>query len=609
MARLRATWALLAAAAVALAASVRAADPVWLTPGGLPATASTNPATSVVDLRILHVNDMHARVEPTDSSYNPVDPSKYASSYGGLARLAGFVKAARGEAVAAAADILVLHAGDQYTGTAWDTHYTRNGNFSVAEVLNSVGFDAMTIGNHELDFGPANLAGFASTLEAPLLSCNVNASRDANLAGKVKPYTIKTLPVSGKKVAIIGLTTPDTAVISSPGPTVDILTIEASLAGCATAAKAEGAEMIILLSHIGYDKDQIVAATSAFADVDLIIGGHSHTFLYGTPAPGGQPQLPAFPNPSLTGSAREGAGAAGPYPTNVLNGAKTVPVVTALWGGRYVGRLSTTWDLSGSLQSYSGAPVLLGGASSSNPVADDPAVAARVAALGAPLALLGNTVVGVLTTPLVSRGDQESNAGNLACAALRWAADTGLAAAKAVLSANPGLPVVCLENSGGFRTDIPAGNVTLGQVTAVLPFGNSMVLMRIKPATLISTLNNALSGYNSAAGRFCQIGGMRLAFDSRQDQYDRLVDATLDDAGGASLRSYSGDILLLTSSYVARGGDNFTALAAVPVLLDTNVGDAQVVADYITAKSPVAATKDGRIANCATDTSPLASGV
>ena len=161
MARLRATWALLAAAAVALAASVRAADPVWLTPGGLPATASTNPATSVVDLRILHVNDMHARwagfpsvssasqlskhslpphpgtaaplalprrrcsadapslmcrVEPTDSSYNPVDPSKYASSYGGLARLAGFVKAARGEAVAAAADILVLHAGDQYTG-------------------------------------------------------------------------------------------------------------------------------------------------------------------------------------------------------------------------------------------------------------------------------------------------------------------------------------------------------------------------------------------------------------------------------------------------------------------------------------------------------------
>lgn len=77
-----------------------------------------------------------------------------------------------------------------------------------------------------------------------------------------------------------------------------------------------------------------MAAAAAFADVDLIIGGQSHTFLYGTPAPGGQPQLPAFPNPSLTGSAREGAGAAGPYPTNVLNGAKTVPVVTALWGGR-----------------------------------------------------------------------------------------------------------------------------------------------------------------------------------------------------------------------------------------------------------------------------------
>ena len=72
---------------------------------------------------------------------------------------------------------------------------------------------------HQLNepFHPHTLAGFASTLEAPLLSCNVDASRNAHLAGKVKPYTIKTLPVSGKKVAIIGLTPPDTAATSSPG--------------------------------------------------------------------------------------------------------------------------------------------------------------------------------------------------------------------------------------------------------------------------------------------------------------------------------------------------------------------------------------------------------
>ena len=139
-----------------------------------------------------------------------------------------------------------------------------------------------------------------------------------------------------------------------------------------------------------------------------------------------------------------------------------------------MGRLSTTWDLSGSLQSYSGAPVLLGGASSSNPVADDPAVAARVAELRAPLALLGNTVVGELlhrglgvwaaasrltnaaseaaalldaclahnpsparsagelVTPLFGHADrnivrnQETNTGNLVCAALRFAAETGI---------------------------------------------------------------------------------------------------------------------------------------------------------------------------------------
>ncbi|KAL4440099.1 hypothetical protein ABPG75_003100 [Micractinium tetrahymenae] len=80
-----------------------------------------------------------------------------------------------------------------------------------------IGFDAMACGNHELDYGPGILAGSASTLNAPLVSCNVDASGSAELAGKVSPYVIHTLPLSGKKVAIIGLTPADAATTSSPG--------------------------------------------------------------------------------------------------------------------------------------------------------------------------------------------------------------------------------------------------------------------------------------------------------------------------------------------------------------------------------------------------------
>ncbi|KAL4440098.1 hypothetical protein ABPG75_003099 [Micractinium tetrahymenae] len=147
-----------------------------------------------------------------------------------------------------------------------------------------------------------------------------------------------------------------------------------------------------------------------------------------------------------------------------------------------------------------------------------------------------------------------------------------------------------------------------------------MVLLRITPSVLLagwlagwllSALNNGLSGWtgdSNAAGRFPQIGGIRLAFDpTAADKYGRLIDAVLSDVPGTpSLKTYQGDLLLLTTNFVANGGDNYTALAGVPLLLDTSVGDAQVVADFIRANSPVNITKDGRIANCATDASPLA---
>lgn len=102
--------------------------------------------------------------------------------------------------------------------------------------------------------------------------------------------------------------------------------------------------------------------------------------------------------------------------------------------------------------------------------------------LTTPTAYLPHTPLasaGQLVTPLVGAADrsigrnQETNAGNLVCEALTYAATTSVPAAVAVLEANPTLPIVCLENAGGIRTDIPAGNVTTSQVNGLLPFGNT----------------------------------------------------------------------------------------------------------------------------------------
>ena len=170
------------------------------------------------------------------------------------------------------------------------------------------------MGNHEFDEGPSNLADFAAGLAAPLISCNVNASRHAALGAVLKRFVVKTLPVSGKKVALIGLTPPDTFETSSPGPLIDILPIDATLPSCIADAKAQGATMLVLLSHVGYGVDKGLAGSAAYADIDLVVGGHSHTWLWGAPAPAGQPQLLGSPNPNLTSTSAGGLHRRGPLP-------------------------------------------------------------------------------------------------------------------------------------------------------------------------------------------------------------------------------------------------------------------------------------------------------
>lgn len=127
------------------------------------------------------------------------------------------------------------------------------------------------------------------------------------------------------------------------------------------------------LLQVGYSVDTAIAAGTDNVELDLVVGGHSHTPLWGSPAPAGQPQLAGSP-PSLTSTTKESATAEGPYPTNILNAAaaKSIPIVQAYWGSRYIGDLSTQWDGPGNLLTASGSMVLLGGNASANFVAGKP---------------------------------------------------------------------------------------------------------------------------------------------------------------------------------------------------------------------------------------------
>src|SRR5690606_34943496 len=207
------------------------------------------------------------------------------------------------------------------------------------------------------------------------------------LAGKVQPYVI--LDVNGEQVAIIGLVTPDTPFLSSPG---DELVFNDDLAGATQAAvdeiTAAGVNKIILVTHIGLDADLEVAQNTT--GIDIIVGGHSHTL---------------FGNAYVASEAE--------YPVETTNAdGETVIIVQAGSYNTYLGRLDVEFDADGVLTSWGGDTIFL-----SRYIAPDPEVEAIITDLAGPIEELRATVIGQSSVFLV--GDravcraEECNLGNL----------------------------------------------------------------------------------------------------------------------------------------------------------------------------------------------------
>ncbi|MBP1679107.1 MAG: Metallophosphoesterase [Bacteroidetes bacterium] len=229
-------------------------------------------AAQVDTVTIFHVNDSHSNLSTLGSRDALLD-----GSLGGIARVATAVGMTRMEDPEA----LVLHAGDISIGDLFYTQY-----FAVAELrfLLALGFDAMTLGNHEFDLGPGYLKEMLDTAfvdgSLPLLSANavLEDPLAQDLKAYVRPYTVK--QVGGTSVGIFGLTTPTTNLISNPAPVFIDTNFIATAARMVDTLKAKGCQVVICLSHLGYLYDQYVA--SSVPGIDAIVGGHDH-FTFVTP--------------------------------------------------------------------------------------------------------------------------------------------------------------------------------------------------------------------------------------------------------------------------------------------------------------------------------------
>jgi 5'-nucleotidase len=215
------------------------------------------------ELTILHINDTHSHIDPQRSG-------EY-KGRGGVIEQAAFIDSVR--TAAGKRNVLLVHAGDYGQGTSYFTEL--EGNIEI-DVMNSLKFDVACLGNHEFDNGINELARRLANLNADVVCANYDFSKTP-LGDIVKPYTI--IKRAGKKIAVIGLLTDIMRVVDveiakalvykEPADVVN------SLAGYLKNEK--GCDMVICLSHLGYREDRELA--SKVSDVDLIVGGHSHTHL------------------------------------------------------------------------------------------------------------------------------------------------------------------------------------------------------------------------------------------------------------------------------------------------------------------------------------------
>ena len=319
----------------------------------------------------------------------------------------------------------------------------------------------------------------------------------------------------------------------------------------------------MLLSHIGYADDQTLAA--AIDGIDVIVGGHSHTLLSNTVE-----------------------GASGPYPT-VVDSPSGAPVliVQAEAYGKYLGNLEVAFDADGVPTAWQGEPILLDAS-----VAEDPDVLARVQALGQPLEELRNTVVGQSAIDLDGSREScrfgECTMGNLIADAMLWATQ------------NDGTQVA-IENGGGIRASLPAGDVTMGGVLEVLPFGNMAATLGLKGSDLLLALESGVGRAenpdNEGTGRFPQVAGIRFSWDGSKPAGERIVSAEVRNADG-SFSAVDPDAVyqVVTNDFLRRGGDEYTVFAEAAINpYDFGSPLDQILADYITAFSPVNPTIEGRI--------------
>ncbi|XP_055294825.1 apyrase-like [Sitodiplosis mosellana] len=483
---------------------------------------------------IIHINDFHARFEETNEQATSCKPGE--KCIGGYARAVTAIK----QLQAIRPNPIFLNAGDNFQGTLWYSF----GRWNVTkQFLNMLNADAITLGNHEFDHGVPGVVPFMESLESPTIVANIDDTDEPTFQGKYKPSII--IDRYGRKIGVIGIIVSDVDEISNTGK-LRFYKEEEAIKREATKLKQQGVDIIIVLSHCGLDVDYRIAKEAA-PFVDVIVGGHSHTFMY---------------------TVGEGETAPGPdivkdvYPAVVKNGdGHTVLIVQASAYIKYVGDITVYFDKQGNVAKWEGQPFYL-----DNHIKPDEEVLKAIQPWKEIIDAKGQRIVGktkvtLLNTPCSMR---ECNLGNFVADALAHYYITELT------GKNEGAwlqSVIALVPTGAIRTTLNKGSISYNDLATTVPFENSIDTFELQGEHLKTLFEYVVKGSWQTTefdGKyFTQVSGMRVVYNMTNEEMNRVVSIevmTVQDTDHTPkyeplnpTKYYK----CVSSSFLADGGDGF----------------------------------------------------
>lgn len=525
--------------------------------------AAVDTSTAAFNLTVMHQNDIHAHLDNLSKTVTAVNEVRAENEHA-----------------------LLLNAGDAFSGTLYFNEF--KGQADVA-MLNLLGVDAFTFGNHEFDLGASPeghkaLVDFIKEAKFPILSANIDFSKDDKFAGLHSDivtedakaghiYSAMIKEVDGEKVGIFGLTTAETADISSPGSIAFENYIEEAQKAV-KALEAKGVNKIIALTHLGYDDnvayDNDLHLAAAVDGIDLIVGGHSHTKL----------DSDVFVDETVEGESKD-----------------TTVIVQASQYNEFLGTVDVAFDDKGVVITDETASELL-------KIADfkaDEAAEKVLAPYKEKIAEVSKTSIGAtatedLTNPRATDDfDESTSVRNSETALGNYITEGMLEKAKQYAPE----AIMAIQNGGGIRSAIPAGDITIGDVRTVLPFANTLATMNVTGAELTAAFEHSFKEYPKESGGFLHVSGARVTVDPSKEVGSRIISIEYKNEAGEYV-ALEADALytIATNAFTAKGGDGYNMFAKAYAdgrVTDLGLSDWENFRDYLVTQKEVSNKAKGNI--------------